>query len=81
MTKPLAHRAAVVAAGPIANFILAIVIFAGIYTINGEPITEPRIGAVAHNSVADKAGLHVNDLIKSIDGGPLRVLTIFKRSL
>ena len=38
--KPLAHRAAVVAAGPIANFILAIAIFAGIYTLVGESISE-----------------------------------------
>ena len=67
-SKPLAHRAAVVAAGPIANFILAIVIFAGIYSIKGEPIAEPRIGAVQKNSVAEKAGLRVNDLVKSIDG-------------
>ncbi len=73
-TKPLAHRAAVVAAGPIANFILAIVIFAGIYTIVGEPMVEPRIGAISKNSVAEKAGLQVNDLIKSIDG---RVIETF----
>ena len=66
--KPLSHRAAVVAAGPIANFILAIVIFAGIYTIVGVPISEPRIGAIEKNSIADKGGLRVNDLVKSIDG-------------
>ncbi len=66
--KPLGQRAAVVAAGPIANFILAIVIFAGIYTLVGETITEPRIGAVTANSVAEKAGLREGDLVKSING-------------
>jgi len=66
--KPLAHRAAVVAAGPIANFILAIAIFAGIYTIVGESISEPRIGAVIADSVAEKAGFKEGDLVKSIDG-------------
>ena len=66
--KPLAHRAAVVAAGPIANFILAITIFAGIYTLVGDSISEPRIGAVVANSQAAKAGFKENDLIKTIDG-------------
>ncbi len=69
--KPLAHRAAVVAAGPIANFILAIVIFAGIYTLAGETIMEPRIGGVQAGSVADRAGLRELDLVKSIDGSPV----------
>jgi regulator of sigma E protease len=66
--KPLAHRAAVVAAGPVANFILAIVIFAGIYTFVGESITEPRIGTVIADSIAEKAGFRENDLIKTING-------------
>jgi len=69
--KPLAHRVAVVAAGPIANFILAIVIFAGIYTLVGESITEPRIGSVISNSVADRAGFRESDLVKSIDGASI----------
>lgn len=69
--KPLLHRVAVVAAGPIANFILAIVIFAGIYTFVGENITEPRIGGVIANSVADKAGFKENDLITAIDGSSI----------
>ncbi len=66
--KPLAHRAAVVAAGPIANFILAIVIFAGIYTFVGASVTEPRIGVVIANSAAEKAGFREHDLIKAING-------------
>ncbi len=70
-SKPLSHRAAVVAAGPIANFILAIVIFGGIYTFVGETISEPRIGAVVADSVAEKAGFKEGDLIKSIDGAAI----------
>ena len=77
--KPLAHRAAVVAAGPIANFILAIVILAGIYTLVGESITEPRIGAVRTNSVAAKAGFKINDLIKTIDGASIESFNDMQR--
>ena len=78
-SKPLPHRAAVVAAGPIANFILAIVIFAGIYTIVGESITEPRIGAVIANSVAERAGFKEGDLIKTIDGAAVESFSDMQR--
>ena len=77
--KPLSHRAAVVAAGPIANFILAIVIFAGIYTVVGETINEPRIGAVVADSVAAKAGFKENDLVKSVDGTPIESFSDMQR--
>ncbi|MCP4935448.1 MAG: RIP metalloprotease RseP [bacterium] len=77
--KPLAHRAAVVAAGPIANFILAIVIFAGIYTLVGESISEPRIGAVIADSGAEKAGFKEGDLVKSIDGKAIESFSDMQR--
>lgn len=66
-SKPLGQRAAVVAAGPIANFILAITIFAAVFTIYGEQVTEPRIDGIIADSVADKAGFKENDVILSID--------------
>ncbi len=78
-SKPLAHRAAVVAAGPIANFILAIVIFAGIYTLVGETISEPRVGAVIADSGAEKAGFKEGDLIKSIDGAAIESFSDMQR--
>ena len=65
--KPLASRAAVVAAGPIANFILAIVIFAAMFTFIGQRFTEPVID-VARDSAAAQAGLLPGDRIKEIDG-------------
>jgi regulator of sigma E protease len=61
-------RAAIVAAGPIANFVLAIVIFTGIFYINGHPILLPRIDSVAAGSPAEAAGFQPGDLIVSIDG-------------
>src|SRR4029078_4918450 len=41
--KPLAARAAIVAAGPIANFLLAIAIFALMFMFIGERVTVPRV--------------------------------------
>lgn len=67
-TKSLGQRAAVVAAGPIANFILAIVIFTFMFTFIGQRVTEPRVDAVAPGSAAEAAGFQPNDLILSIDG-------------
>jgi regulator of sigma E protease len=66
--KPLWQRAIVVAAGPIANFILAIVIFASLYSFLGQRVTDPMVGVVVEESAAERGGLKVGDLIKAIDG-------------
>ncbi len=66
--KPLWQRAAVVAAGPFANFLLAIIIFAGMYSILGERIVTPVIGTIVSESAADRAGFHSGDVILAIDG-------------
>src|SRR6266481_2131080 len=64
-------RAAVVAAGPITNFILAVVLFAGVFMFYGKTTAIPRIAAVEPGSPAAAAGLKVGDLIVSIDGGKI----------
>ena len=64
----VAKRAAIVAAGPIANFILAIAIFAGFNYFNGRQVLEPRIEAVQAGSAAEKAGFQPKDLILTVDG-------------
>jgi regulator of sigma E protease len=66
--KPLAARAAVVAAGPIANFILAIVIFTAIFALFGERITAAKVDVVNPGSAAERAGFMVGDKVVSIDG-------------
>jgi len=66
--KPLYQRAAVVAAGPIANFILAIAIFTVMFWLFGREITEPRVGHVEMGSVSEQAGLQPGDLVLSVDG-------------
>src|SRR5215471_5413921 len=57
--KPLAARAAVVAAGPIANFVLAIAIFTAIFALFGERITAAKVDVVNAESAAARAGFMV----------------------
>ncbi len=77
--KPVWQRAAIVAAGPIANFILAIVIFAGIFTIYGREVTTARIDQVVPGSVAERAGFKTGDLILSIDGSKIETFNDLQR--
>lgn len=65
--QPVYKRAAIVAAGPIANFILAIVIFSGIFYINGRHVLRPVVDSVSAGSAAEGAGFQPGDLILSIN--------------
>ena len=64
-------RAAVVAAGPIANFIIAIAIFSAMFYVEGRLLHAPQIGAVQQNSAAAAAGFAPGDLITAVNGAPL----------
>ena len=66
--KPLYQRALIVAAGPFANFILAIFIFMSIYMFIGKDFTPPVINEIKRDSPAEIAGLKKNDMILEIDG-------------
>ena len=66
--KPVGPRAAVVAAGPIANFVLAIAIFAGVFMAVGKQTTSARVDAVQPASAAQAAGFQPGDLVLAIDG-------------
>ena len=67
-SKPVGQRAAIVAAGPIANFILAIVVFAGVFYTFGERMTPAIIDSVVAGSAAEAAGFKAGDKILAIDG-------------
>ena len=67
VTKPLYQRAIIVAGGPIANFLLAIVIFSFIYMFVGKDFTPAKIQEVAIGSPAEVAGLKKNDIIIGIN--------------
>jgi regulator of sigma E protease len=66
--KPVGSRAAVVAAGPIANFILAVVIFAGVFMVVGKQTSTARSDAVQRGSAAQAAGFQPGDLVLAING-------------
>jgi regulator of sigma E protease len=66
--QPVGIRAAVVAAGPIANFIFAIAIFAMFYGIIGETIQKPLVTAVQPGGPAAIAGLKAGDIVTQVDG-------------
>ena len=66
--QPVGARAAIVAAGPIANFLLAIAIFTVVFTAFGRMDIVPRVGAVTPGSAAETAGIRQDDVIVSIEG-------------
>ncbi|HEU4377442.1 MAG TPA: RIP metalloprotease RseP [Hyphomicrobiaceae bacterium] len=78
-TKPLAARAAIVAAGPIANFLLAIAIFTVSYTVMGMHVTAPRVDELLPDGVAASAGFQVGDVILKIDGAPVETFNDMQR--
>ncbi len=65
--KPLYQRSLIVAGGPLANFVLAIIIFFFIYTFVGKDFTPAMIDEVRKDSPAEIAGLMKNDVILEID--------------
>src|SRR3954463_7221163 len=69
--KKVGPRAAIVAAGPIANFLLAIVIFTCLFTFFGKPSTTARVDKVEAGSAAAAAGFQVGDVVTAIDGKPI----------
>jgi regulator of sigma E protease len=68
MFKPVWQRAAVAAAGPFANFILAILLFTGVMLHNGHTVIAPIIGDVVKGSPAEEAGIKAGDRVTAIDG-------------
>ena len=66
--KPLYQRSLIVFGGPLANFLLALVIFFSIYTFVGKDFTPAVINEVQNESPAMVGGLKQNDVILEIDG-------------
>tara|TARA_B100000945_G_C20341002_1_gene577355 strand:- start:55 stop:1161 length:1107 start_codon:yes stop_codon:yes gene_type:complete len=72
ITKPLYQRSLIVAGGPLANFLLAIIIFSFIYMFVGKDFTPAKIEQVQVESPAEKVGIKKNDIIVSIDGNKVK---------
>ena len=77
--KGVGARSAVVVAGPIANFILSVLLFAAIFISAGRPIVPARIDEVVPDSAAAAAGLQAGDLVVAIDGRRVSGFTDMQR--
>src|SRR5262249_43749508 len=66
-------------AGPIANFILAIIIFTLIYTLYGKQSALPLVDAVLPNSAAETAGFKPGDRVLTIDGRAISTFSDMQR--
>jgi regulator of sigma E protease len=66
--KRLGQRAAIVAGGPVANFVFAIVVLALLFMTYGQPFTPAEVGQVLPDSAAAAGGIKAGDTIVSIDG-------------
>lgn len=79
MGAKLWKRAATVAAGPIANFILAIAIFSILFAVYGRPVADPVVAEVRTDSAAAEAGIVPGDLLVAIDGNPVKTFDDVRR--
>src|SRR5438445_8103624 len=70
--KRLGQRAAIVAGGPVANFVFAIVVLALLFMTYGQPFTPAEVGQVQPGSAAEAGGIHPGDLIVGINGGNIQ---------
>ncbi|MGD9837335.1 MAG: RIP metalloprotease [Afipia sp.] len=77
--KKVGPRAAIVAAGPIANFLLAIVIFAALFTFFGKPSQTARVDSIQENSAAAAAGFKSGDVVTAINGDAIESFTEMQR--
>lgn len=69
-SKSIPARMLVILAGSLMNFLLPVILFSGIFMINGieKPVDEPVLGTVITDKAADRAGLKVGDKILTING-------------
>ena len=79
MFQPVPKRAAIVVAGPLANFLLAIVIFAGVFMIYGKQTMSARVDAVQPASAAEQAGFMPGDVVLAINGHHIDNFTEMQR--
>jgi len=78
-TQPVWKRAAIVAAGPGASFLLGIVIFAGSFYFLGRTSLAPVVEKVRAGEAAQAAGMQSGDVILSIEGRPIRTWSDMQR--
>lgn len=75
IAKPVWQRAAVVAAGPVANFILAILIFAVLFVSFGKQGLRPVVEEVFAGGAAERGGIVAGDVVTEIDGRTIQTFS------
>ncbi|NQV22285.1 MAG: RIP metalloprotease RseP [Rhodospirillales bacterium] len=65
--KTVGQRSMISAAGPVANFIFAILLLAGLYSFVGQPFTPAVVGGINPDSPAERAGFQIGDQVVKID--------------
>lgn len=66
--KPVGQRFLIILAGPMINFLFAIILFMGIFATYGQAQNAPVVSAIMEDSVADQAGFELGDEIRAVDG-------------
>ncbi len=79
--KPLFVKAAIVAAGPLANVILAVVTFFFVYALAGIPYLVPEIGEVSKGSPAELAGIQKGDIIYKVSDTEIKTWNDFSEAI
>ncbi len=69
--KPIYQKMLIVAAGPLFNLFLAMIIFLGIFIVSGRYVLKPAVGTVGEGTPAAAQGLKAGDLIVAIDDVPI----------
>lgn len=67
-SKSVGKRALAIAAGPVMNFALAIMLYGAIGMIDGAPVNEAQVGEIVPDMPAEAAGLQEGDVVKTING-------------
>ncbi len=72
-SKSIPKRMLVILAGALMNFILPVILFTGIFLVQGmeRPVNEPVLGSVVREQAADRAGLKPGDRIVAVNGAPV----------
>ena len=79
--KPLYKKTAIVAAGPVANFLLTIAILTFFITTSGFPSTEPIVGEIMKDTPAEAAGLRAGDRVLAVNDKKVRIFMDIPRAI
>ncbi|MGP9810748.1 RIP metalloprotease RseP [Rhodopseudomonas sp. NSM] len=79
--KKVGPRAAIVVAGPLANFILAVVLFTFLFSVFGVPSTSARVDNIQPGSAAEAAGFKPGDVVVAIDGSAIQNFQEMQRTV